>query len=783
MSWKISKLRIKNFKAFSNIELDFENSSLLTLDGPNGYGKTTVFDAIELLFTGTISRVEKLFNIVMPKGQKNYKDNLYWNTKSGANDLCIAAELVNEKGEILSFARVADVASLNIESNNRADKFDIFQLFELSNFDSIEYNNKKPTNYLEKYFGENFCKNYPLLNYLQQGQNSFIFGTTLTKRKDDLEGLLESSTIKAEISACGDLVRALAKKVPDPVEISDLKNQIEFLQAADKNIPKVDFEKISTSLQPPLWDTELPFVTYDALKFDSLISDVNILLSTFERKEEVRIRKNNESIEGELVKNKKLIPLAILIGKHISRFDDLKNLSIQIAKIEKAIVSLNKGGKSFLETDLVFLTNADIIFDANIISILQQRDNISQSLDGKSLKVIDLQKARKDLLAKYNGITEKHDSSCPMCGHDWTTYELLLSAVDGTSIALGKEIGALATDLEKLIEVVTNFISPLNLIATTRKIELEINFSKDIFDEISKYQEQFENISQLNASFAAKKVDYPTDFTSDKIQLAERESDLISKLRSFKLQEGEELPANWNQIINSSFAKIDDFYNLNSEKIVRKVSYIRSKHYTLQNAALTTAKSNLENLKNRARAVEKTKEKITTLKAVLVTKERDYSMRTISDIELIFHIYSGRLIQNYQRGLGLFIDPGNGSKLQFCTAEQSEHDATLSMSSGQTSALSLAFFLSLNRVYSKNPFILIDDPAQSLDEINIASLTDLLRCELSDRQLIMSSHEDEISAYMRYRFFRAGLTQKPFHMQSLADGDTQSYTNEFIDLL
>ncbi|MDA5696509.1 hypothetical protein MMY88_19420 [Acinetobacter baumannii] len=89
------------------------------------------------------------------------------------------------------------------------------------------------------------------------------------------------------------------------------------------------------------------------------------------------------------------------------------------------------------------------------------------------------------------------------------------------------------------------------------------------------------------------------------------------------------------------------------------------------------------------------------------------------------------------------------------------------MSSGQLSALSLAFFLSLNRVYANSPFILIDDPAQSLDDINIASLSDLLRCELKDRQLFLSSHEDDISAYLRFRFKRVGLSQKTFNIQKL----------------
>lgn len=170
----------------------------------------------------------------------------------------------------------------------------------------------------------------------------------------------------------------------------------------------------------------------------------------------------------------------------------------------------------------------------------------------------------------------------------------------------------------------------------------------------------------------------------------------------------------------------------------------------------------------RSKAAKIAKDKVNKLKATLERTERTYSEQTIAEIELIFHIYSGRLIQNYQRGLGLFIESKDGKELRFLTAEKSEHDAILSMSSGQVSALSLSFFLSLNKVYSNVPLILIDDPSQSLDEVNIASLTDLLRCEFSNRQLIVSSHEDDISAYMRYRFTKAGLRTRSLNMQRLA---------------
>ena len=53
----IKRLYIENYKLFSQKEIDFSGALLSVFDGPNGYGKTSIFDAIELLITGKISRV------------------------------------------------------------------------------------------------------------------------------------------------------------------------------------------------------------------------------------------------------------------------------------------------------------------------------------------------------------------------------------------------------------------------------------------------------------------------------------------------------------------------------------------------------------------------------------------------------------------------------------------------------------------------------------------------------------------------------------------------------
>ena len=55
---RLGRLRVKNFKSFREpCEFDFRGNDVAIFDGPNGFGKTTIFDAIELCITSKISRV------------------------------------------------------------------------------------------------------------------------------------------------------------------------------------------------------------------------------------------------------------------------------------------------------------------------------------------------------------------------------------------------------------------------------------------------------------------------------------------------------------------------------------------------------------------------------------------------------------------------------------------------------------------------------------------------------------------------------------------------------
>ena len=52
---------------------------------------------------------------------------------------------------------------------------------------------------------------------------------------------------------------------------------------------------------------------------------------------------------------------------------------------------------------------------------------------------------------------------------------------------------------------------------------------------------------------------------------------------------------------------------------------------------------------------------------------------------------------------------------------------------------------------------MIDDPVQSMDDINMISLIELFRNEFNDNQIFVSTHEEEIQKYILYKFMKYNL--------------------------
>ena len=107
--------------------------------------------------------------------------------------------------------------------------------------------------------------------------------------------------------------------------------------------------------------------------------------------------------------------------------------------------------------------------------------------------------------------------------------------------------------------------------------------------------------------------------------------------------------------------------------------------------------------------------------------------------------------------MGVFLSTKeNSDSIRFLTDPSSDHDAIHHLSSGQLAVISLAFSMAINKTYniSKNlKFLVIDDPIQEMDALNIYSFVELMRHEfIGEYQLIFSTHSDMSALYMKYKF-------------------------------
>lgn len=773
MKWQISRIEVSSFKAFKHILLDLGGASLLTLDGPNGYGKTSIFDAIELLLTGQINRIQNLFNTLLTRNKRDYADNLFWNSRSGYNDLCIKIEFIND-GRKLVLARHCPAEIFKKPANNRADKYGNFRLYELPEFESSEFtkNNFRDNSFLDEIFGKNFRENFSFLNYLEQGQNRLLH-TRVDDRKEKLGNLFNISDIEAEIESCNTIYTKLtryinnaertAKAVSLKEEIVTLKDTLQ----AEAGI--IEYKKLSTTDVQPGWDKEILFSSYSAVDHAAYLESVRKLIALLPLKATIKTRIHNETIDAAIERNEESLRNLARFGNDLGKLDGLEAIKQEIDELERSANIIKRGAKVIKVEEARSLPNWN---DGRLEWFelqIESRNRLAEKSSTNANVVAELEHLKKQLLEEHKK-SYPDDKMCPLCGADWEDHKSMVDAIEAKTKQISDSLGQ---DGKNLVILIAAMDAELKLINTHIQDRLKLltpTFEPNLHVALSRIKLRLPAIIQLLEKLQSENIQFTYAFTEIDDVVDERFEKLKEILRNKKQVEADALalPEDWRETINRAFKDLQDFYIVTVEDLKDKEKFISIKASEAQNSRLQTCITELKVIEKETKAAQKAQDKIEKLRSILKKTEQSYTDQTISAIEFIFHIYSGRLIQNYQRGLGLFIESREGTQLRFLTAEKSEHDAVMSMSSGQVSALSLAFFLSLNKVYSQVPLILIDDPSQSLDEVNVASLTDLLRCELKHCQLVVSSHEDDISAYMRYRFDRAGLATSSLNMQLLA---------------
>lgn len=756
MGIKIKKLYIKNFKVYKEQTFDFNDAGLIVFDGPNGFGKTTIYDAIELLFTNQIKRYHRLNHLIDRRESRN--ENPLYNTEGLDGEIIIKLQFSFENTNYI-------IAVKNDKALDPVINFSHFKLHRLTNFEEIiDESNEVDDSLLKEILGLNYNQDFEFINYVEQEDTFHYLKTKEQDKKQNIGYLFNTHEFNLKIEKYSNLNNVIDSRLKGDnglqSKIKLLAESIKGIEDSLKKVETISFNKLFVEKNFE-WDKEE--IDFKKISYSELFNEED---NIFQQLESLVIYKkdflnyiHNDSIDR-------------LLGNEdtLKKFYYYENYRKEEQKLEYEADFVNdiiEFKKLFEEFEIDEIIENDFNVPEVILEKYRENDvivkyqlmlkeitvNLKNSNSAEKIysRIISTRDTLKLHLLDYHKKLN-NNGVCPLCGNDFNSSEELIRNIEEQKI----EIELLNKSLDKKLADDT---------------ESFVNFVKQIlFDELDKFTKDFiYNSEYFKPDFFEIETNRKQDNIKEKLEsinfnYSEHISAEIKENNSgfeiFKtLIENSKLPYNQENIGYYYKDTFGIFFSSNQillqetslEDIKNKRQFIEWQYSIHQNNLLGVKKEELIVLTNKNKKLSDSQFQIKAIIDVLNESLRKYSSQLIKDIELLFHIYSGRIVQDFQGGLGLFIiDRAN--KIKFVSSPSKTYDAIFSMSTGQLSALILSFTLALNKKYSKSKLLLIDDPVQAMDDINTAGFIELLRNDFLDRQIILSTHEQMLSNYIRYKF-------------------------------
>ena len=204
-------------------------------------------------------------------------------------------------------------------------------------------------------------------------------------------------------------------------------------------------------------------------------------------------------------------------------------------------------------------------------------------------------------------------------------------------------------------------------------------------------------------------------------------------------------------------SKVEVLEDIRIGDLENKKLYLDRQHKLVQNQQLQDLSSQIETLRI-------TVERLEEINTIYKEEVKQFKIDIVKKLRIPFFIYSAKMLQNYQQGMGIFLthkkttnsDSGKVAIIRFKSDTNNDHDVMNQLSTGQLAVVSLAFTLSLNTMFKLSDnlnFLMIDDPVQDMDAMNVLSFIEILRHGIIDKyQIILSTYSDFNALFMGYKF-------------------------------
>ena len=783
---KIKKISLENFKgikARTVISFDNDNTFVNILSGPNGFGKTTIFDVIEICLTGEFKRIELFDNVQKKTNHKNKP--FFQNTDT--EDVILKLWFYNSETNTdhIIIKDYDDDVSPTKKNYGRdfipADAGNIFTTYLSTDpvyFTQNDFSNLSPVQQGEinnLFYGINSTTDlasiYYLFNYIQQ-EDSIYF---LRKNEDDKGASLGFLFNIEKEEAEKQRLQVLKNNLTN--QQASMTAQLQQLKESISNVVVGNYQRLFTEKNFE-FDWEKPFVQINTAKeqlvqFQNILASLTLLKNNFspdEYEKSIKYKKVNDEILS-----KQHILKAILIKKMYT-FEILANLESINLRITKANDFLRRNNIEPIPKEYFDLFLSDPQEYTAYLVVENGIKDINRDLGDIGRIISEINSGRNKTLEEFKKIKHTEhisDSNCPLCDTKFESFEALEQAINDKTAALeiyNTEKLRLKADFEERLKIIHSRISESITIFMSRNRATE----QDVLALLREYpalmgkMDEIFNTYPILESLGINEINFIAP-PNTMAEIIEKQNLLKAYLETNLLPEllyNEQLIENKELYIQYFDADRTKFFALTSEDINSKSQYILGSYALIANTQLTFLESRNQKLANIIRQVVSIYEKVhRTI--------QDHKAEMIEKIKIPFYIYSGKILQSYQQGLGIFIEihsTGQSNNVRFKTGHSSDHDIVYHLSSGQMAVVSLAFCLSLNKVYNTNDhfkFLSIDDPIQTMDELNIHTFIELIRHEFKEYQIILSTHDDFNARYMKYKFDKFDMNAEIQNVQTI----------------
>lgn len=762
----IEDIKIQNFKCIANFELNNQElNNLIVFDGPNGYGKTTIFEAIEI----TLTERPRKHRQTSLDARYTFNDSPIH--KNGNHEIILEL-ILNDGIKKTSIKRIFPPNKGKSRSNNIYNIFNDSKLF-INNINATFQN-------LEETLGFNNLYNlFSILHYVEQDENTFFLKKDPKERYSSfLQSLLGGDKERQELQKIISLNKKIsqeAEKIKDRIdEISkqnDNSNSFENNVYHKKIIEEKNFEWDKENIDLLDIGTKNSYLL-EVKKISNLIINKNNLKNI-----DLRLKLNrfsNSTFYNELLDYYWSVSNFELLKKE---FDIRQSNLDKISKNQLLIKNIDNKNYSFFNEEIIMIQLKDkfeLAFDTSFL--FQILDNIKTLKEGQDLQdriLSNLRDRRNDLLILRNQHLKDinlKEGECPTCGFDWKTNDELLKQINNTEIKIFEEYFKTNKSIEDYKERINNeFFIPIKELLIKENKLIEDN-NKNLIEK-----EPFILLTEKLASLTNKFEHF--------FELLENKESIISIINNRNIENKESEFLKIEDIINSlkpNFSddldietieldfetyfdkKIEILNQLTNEDIKNKINYINWQFSVSINSEIQKLKEKLNNYNEALIQIDK-------IVKVFDKKLKEYTNEIVNKISIPFHIYTGKILQNHSLGSGLSIHFETEKNSQiYITPSNKDQEVAYLLSSGQLSATVISLMLVLNKVFNKSKLgvIFIDDPLQTLDEINAHSLVELLKYNFKDQQLLLSTHEDRYSKFIRYKYERFGINSMPVNMKN-----------------